>query len=356
MVANGVLIFEMVWQQMDDERPGNGEPNGWQQPNGSVGQEPRDLERFFPLVNSIARRTLRGELPAFDYGDAVATGLLALVKSEKRVSVDERGFISYASLRVRGAILDAIHELRSGPPSTVSLGSTDGRHGNARGSFDVADGSCYSSPEWLLTGARRSGNCAKPSRCFGPGTTGHHPSLLEGGDRARRGEQAAHIAGSRVAVGEAGPAKATGPVGRSERLRRLGGGLAPRPITSARPLPDGHPRPGIRLGHREELIRQVARTAQADGQVLGSLVVRQVSDGGGPRVRPDACTSMPGSVLVASPSITRRLRDARPPSWRRSRASAETAAASCAWSLRRNPGGRPVPSLRGGPPRCRPAS
>ena len=149
MVANGVLIFEMVWQQMDDERPGNGEPNGWQQPNGSVGQEPRDLERFFPLVNSIARRTLRGELPAFDYGDAVATGLLALVKSEKRVSVDQRGFISYASLRVRGAILDAIQELRSGPPSTVSLGSTDGRHGNARGSFDVADGSCYSSPEWV---------------------------------------------------------------------------------------------------------------------------------------------------------------------------------------------------------------
>lgn len=134
---------------MDDERPGKGEPNGWQQPNGSVGQEPRDLERFFPLVNSIARRTLRGELPAFDYGDAVATGLLALVKSEKRVSVDERGFVSYASLRVRGAILDAIDELRRGPPLTVSLSSTEGRDGNARGSFDVPDGCCYSSPEWV---------------------------------------------------------------------------------------------------------------------------------------------------------------------------------------------------------------
>ena len=134
---------------MDDERPGNSQLRGWQQPNGSVGQEPRGLERFFPLVNSIARRTLRGELPAFDYGDAVATGLLALVKSEKRVSVDERGFISYASLRVRGAILDAIDELRSGPPSTVSLDSTEGRHGNACGSFDVPDGCCYSSPEWV---------------------------------------------------------------------------------------------------------------------------------------------------------------------------------------------------------------
>ena len=134
---------------MDNERPGNGEPSGWQQPMGPIGQEPSRLERFFPLVNSIARRTLRGELPAFDYGDAVATGLLALVKSEKRVSVDERGFISYASLRVRGAILDAIDELRSGPPSTVSLGSAEGGHGNARGSFDVPDGSSYSSPEWV---------------------------------------------------------------------------------------------------------------------------------------------------------------------------------------------------------------
>jgi len=134
---------------MDDERPGNGEPNGSERPNGSVGQEPRDLERFFPLVNSIARRTLRGELPAFDYGDAVATGLLALVKSEKRVSADERGFVSYASLRVRGAILDAIHDLRRGPPLTVSLSSTEGRDGNDRGSLDVPDGSCYSSPEWV---------------------------------------------------------------------------------------------------------------------------------------------------------------------------------------------------------------
>jgi len=138
---------------LDDERPGNGEPNGWQRPNGSDGQEPRDLERFFTLVNSIARRTLRGELPAFDYGDAVATGLLALVKSEKRVSTDERGFVSYASLRVRGAILDAIHELRSGPPLTVSLSASEGRHGDARGSFDVPDSSRYSSPEWVA--ARR---------------------------------------------------------------------------------------------------------------------------------------------------------------------------------------------------------
>jgi len=131
---------------LDDERPGNGEPNGPQRPNGSVGQGQCDLERFFPLVNSIARRTLRGELPAFDYGDAVATGLLALVKSEKRVSPEGRGFVSYASLRVRGAILDAIHELRGGPSLTVSLGSSEG---DTHGPFDVPDGSCYSSPEWV---------------------------------------------------------------------------------------------------------------------------------------------------------------------------------------------------------------
>jgi len=134
---------------MDDERPGNGEPSGWQQPNGSIGQESGRLERFFPLVKSIARRTLRGELPAFDYGDAVATGFLALVKSEKRVSADERGFISYASLRVRGAILDAIDDLRSGPPSTVSLSSATDGEGDGRGSFDVPDRSRSSSPEWV---------------------------------------------------------------------------------------------------------------------------------------------------------------------------------------------------------------
>ena len=134
---------------MDDERPGNGEPNGRQRPNGSVGQGQCDLERFFPLVNSIARRTLRGELPAFDYGDAVATGLLALVKSERRVSPEERGFVSYASLRVRGAILDAINELRNGPSLTVSLSSSEDRRGDAHGPLDVPDGSRYSSPEWV---------------------------------------------------------------------------------------------------------------------------------------------------------------------------------------------------------------
>ena len=135
---------------MDDDRPGSDETKDRQRPNGSTAQEPRDLQRFFPLVNSIARRTLRGELPAFDYGDAVATGLLALVTSERRVSTDERGFVSYASQRVRGAILDAIRELRCGPLATVSLSSSEGSGGNGHGSpFDVPDGSCYSSPEWV---------------------------------------------------------------------------------------------------------------------------------------------------------------------------------------------------------------
>lgn len=137
-------------QEMDDNGPGNGQPRDGQRPNGSTAQEPHDLQRFFPLVNSIARRTLRGELPAFDYGDAVATGLLALVKSERRVSVDERGFVSYASQRVRGAILDAIRELRRGPVLTISLSSSVGRDGDGHGSpFDVPDGSSYSSPEWV---------------------------------------------------------------------------------------------------------------------------------------------------------------------------------------------------------------
>jgi RNA polymerase sigma factor (sigma-70 family) len=101
-------------------------------------------------VNSVARRTLRGELPAFDYGDAVATGLLALVKSGRRIGADERGFTSYVSQRVRGAILDAIRELRCAPLSTVSLSSSEDRDGNGHGSpFDIPDGSRYSSPEWV---------------------------------------------------------------------------------------------------------------------------------------------------------------------------------------------------------------
>ena len=135
---------------MDGDRPGNGQPKNGQQPNGSSGEELHDLQRFFPLVNSIARRTLRGELPAFDYGDAVATGLLALVKSGRRVSADERGFVSYVSQRVRGAILDAIRELRYAPLLTVSLSSSEGRDGDGHGSaFDIPDGSRYSSPEWV---------------------------------------------------------------------------------------------------------------------------------------------------------------------------------------------------------------
>ena len=135
---------------MDHDKPGGDEPRDRQRPNGSAAQEPRDLQRFFPLVNSIARRTLRGELPAFDYGDAVATGLLALVKSGRRVSADERGFVSYASQRVRGAILDAIRDLRGGAVATVSLNSSERLDGNGHGSaFDIPDGSWYSSPEWV---------------------------------------------------------------------------------------------------------------------------------------------------------------------------------------------------------------
>jgi RNA polymerase sigma factor (sigma-70 family) len=124
-------------------------PNG-ERPDGPTAPGAVDLERFFPLVNSIARRTLQGELPTFDYGDAVATGLLALVRSERRVSVGKRGFVSYASQRVRGAILDAIRELCKGPPVTVSLGGSEVRDSDGRGApFDVPDGSCYSSPEWV---------------------------------------------------------------------------------------------------------------------------------------------------------------------------------------------------------------
>lgn len=135
---------------MSGDRPDTSQlPNG-RRPNGSTAPSAADLERFFPLVNSIARRTLRGELPTFDYGDAVATGLLALVRSERRVSVGERGFVSYASQRVRGAILDAIRELRDGPHVTVSIGGSEDRDGDGPGApFDVPDGSYYSSPEWV---------------------------------------------------------------------------------------------------------------------------------------------------------------------------------------------------------------
>ena len=135
---------------MDDDKTASGQRQDEPRPNGSTARDPHDLQRFFPLVHSVARRTLRGELSAFDYGDAVATGLLALVKSERRVSTDERGFVSYASQRVRGAILDAIRELRCGPMLTVSLSSSGGRDGNYHGSaLDIPDGSRYSSPEWV---------------------------------------------------------------------------------------------------------------------------------------------------------------------------------------------------------------
>ena len=133
-----------------DDRTGSNEGQDERSRNGSTARDLHDLQRFFPLVNSIAHRTLRGELPAFDYGDAVATGLLALVKSERRVSADERGFVSYASQSVRGAILDAIRELRRGPLLTVPLNSNEGRDGNGHSSpMDIADGSRYSSPEWV---------------------------------------------------------------------------------------------------------------------------------------------------------------------------------------------------------------
>jgi RNA polymerase sigma factor (sigma-70 family) len=136
---------------MDSDRTGVGQLQDEKRPNGSTGQDLCDLQRFFPLVNAIARRTLRGELPTFDYGDAVATGLLALVKSERRVNAGERGFVSYASQRVRGAILDAIRELHAGSLVTVSLSSGGGYDGNGRvAPLDVPDSSRYASPELVV--------------------------------------------------------------------------------------------------------------------------------------------------------------------------------------------------------------
>jgi len=130
--------------------PENGQPDNGQRPHDPAGRETHDLQRFFPLVNSVARRTLRGELAAFDHGDAVATGLLALVKSDRRIGAGERGFVSYASQRVRGAILDAIRDLGYAGPSNVSLSSGGNRDDNGHGSpFDIPDGSHYSSPEWV---------------------------------------------------------------------------------------------------------------------------------------------------------------------------------------------------------------
>ena len=128
----------------------NGRPKNGQRLHDPAGREAHDLQRFFPLVNSVARRTLRGELAAFDYGDAVATGLLALVKSDRRIGADERGFVTYASQRVRGAILDAMRDLGYAGPSNVSLSSGGARDDNGHGSpFDIPDGSRYSSPEWV---------------------------------------------------------------------------------------------------------------------------------------------------------------------------------------------------------------
>jgi RNA polymerase sigma factor for flagellar operon FliA len=74
----------------------------------SVADEQRHLLAYAPLVKRIARQLTSQIGGAIDREDMEQIGLMGLLEALRRYGTPDTGFGSYASLRVRGAILDEL--------------------------------------------------------------------------------------------------------------------------------------------------------------------------------------------------------------------------------------------------------
>jgi len=85
--------------------------NGWILYLGAKGPEPALIERHVSLVKKIAQH-LMGRLPAsIQTEDLMQAGMLGLLEAAKNYNADKgASFETYASIRVRGAMLDEIRK------------------------------------------------------------------------------------------------------------------------------------------------------------------------------------------------------------------------------------------------------
>jgi RNA polymerase sigma factor for flagellar operon FliA len=114
-----------------------------------AGQEPGELvERYAPLVKKIASHLL-GRLPdGVELEDLVQTGLIALLDAARQYSASKgASFETYASIRVRGAMLDEFRNTDWAPRSvyrkqrqlTAAVRAVEGRTGVQATPREIAD-------------------------------------------------------------------------------------------------------------------------------------------------------------------------------------------------------------------------
>ncbi len=74
----------------------------------SVAEEQQHLVAYAPLVKRIVRQLNSQVSGAIDRDDMEQIGLMGLLEALRRYGVPDQSFGSYASLRIRGAILDEL--------------------------------------------------------------------------------------------------------------------------------------------------------------------------------------------------------------------------------------------------------
>jgi RNA polymerase sigma factor for flagellar operon FliA len=77
-------------------------------PSRSLAEEQRELVAFAPLVKRIVRQLNSQVAGAIDRDDMEQIGLMGLLEALRRYGPVDGGFGSFASLRIRGAILDEL--------------------------------------------------------------------------------------------------------------------------------------------------------------------------------------------------------------------------------------------------------
>lgn len=82
----------------------DGSPNGGFAP----GEEQRLMLQYLPLVKRIVNQLSIQASQALDRDDMEQIGLMGLMESLRRYGQPDQGFASFASLRIRGAILDEL--------------------------------------------------------------------------------------------------------------------------------------------------------------------------------------------------------------------------------------------------------
>ena len=114
-----------------------------------AGQEPGELvERYAPLVKKIANHLL-GRLPdGVELEDLIQTGLIALLDAARQYSPSKgASFETYASIRVRGAMLDEFRNTDWAPRSvyrkqrqlTAAVRAVEGRTGAQASPREIAE-------------------------------------------------------------------------------------------------------------------------------------------------------------------------------------------------------------------------